>query len=127
MDGDPDNNYIVEDVVKDEELEEEDREADVEEEQMFFCGVVEKEEVVKHEIEIEYHSYPRARSPISSRKRRRGVEKSVQADMDGDEDTVWQRESRQAEVVQLVDVGIQVCQTDLMLHQEDEYRLLGND
>lgn len=112
---------LVEHVVQDEEEEiEGDVKVEVESDQMFFCGVVEKEEVVVKvdQEQIRYHSYPRIKSP-PTRKRRRGVEKMIQADMDGDEEEeqIWQKETN---VVHLVDVGTQVCQTDLMLHQHED-------
>lgn len=81
--------------------------------QIFFCEIGEKE----IEAELLFHSYPK----VVTRKRpkaRRGVEKSVQADFGAVEleAKVPQKKKKESvTVIQVVDVGTQVCETDLLV------------
>lgn len=113
---------IIEDVIIDESdmVVEEAEESEIHElgQEMYFSGDVENREewvVVRYESTTHMHSYPKATSPPRRRqKAKQGVDKMIQADVDvGEEEKEEIIDTSNA--VQLVDIGTQVCERDLMV------------
>lgn len=115
---------IIEDVIIDESdmVVEEAEESEIHDmgQEMYFSGDVENREewvVVRYESTTHMHSYPKATSPPRRRpKAKQGVDKMIQADVDvGEEEEEKEEIIDKSSGIQLVDIGTQVCERDLMV------------
>lgn len=107
--GDLNEVILVEEVVQEEE------EQQQQHQQIFFAEEYEKEEEFL-EDPVPMHSYPKATSPPRRRqKAKRGVDKMIQADILKIEERDDLTLAKKTLVIQLVDVGTQVCERDLTM------------
>lgn len=112
---------IIEDVIIDESdmVVEEAEESEIHDlgQEMYFSGDVENHEevvVIRYDPTPPMHSYPRATSPPRRRpKAKRGVDKMIQADVGEEEEE--EIIGKSTNVIQLVDMGTQVCERDLLM------------